>query len=519
MRRGRPRAFPSRDCCSEAAFRPGGFFQESEAYNLSAGAKSGKDSLVESFSGVRGIFGSSLTEDTASKYALAYLYTLARRTARFSRRPLLVIGHDTRASSVKVYRAMASSLRRFSGIVYLGFASTPAVEFMVRRLKAEGGIIITASHNPPEFSGWKFLSPDGAVLPRSLMAEVIRNYRKKSFEEMDSFLSYSLSSLKPVPSVRRASSVRPYVSFLLSLLPKNDISLIRKKRFKIVFDPNGGAAIPYLPLFSSRLALDSRVIGSTIGEFHRAIEPTSSTLSGLSSLLAPGSFGVGFDCDADRAELVLPSGGGMKARVLSGNHLLALVVMSVLEFHPEPSKQVVVVNDAASDLVRDVVNAYGAKLVEVEVGEANVVSEMLKRKSIVGGEGSSAGAIVHPSRCRDGLLGTLFVLRLLARKNITIEQALSLLPAYHTLRANIRIPSGQGLNARLKEMLVNDGASVTSKGGSSGSVKARFENGFVWFRASKTEPSLFRVIADSRKKSHALKLLAYGKKLLKEAAG
>jgi phosphomannomutase len=444
--------------------------------------------LVESFSGVRGVYGKDITLQVASDYSAAFCSTLKSR-------PTIVIGRDSRPSGMALMNAMIRRLSGSAKIISLALSSTPAIELMVRKLKADGGIMITASHNEPEYNGWKFLGKSGAVLEPMRMDAVIRAYRKGKSPKQG----------KKAP-VRKLSSVKPYNDFLLSFLTKKDIMSIRQRRFKIWFDPNGGASTPYLKGVIKSLNLDAKIINPK--RFARLVEPNAKSLSPLSKRLPVGAIGIGFDCDADRAELVLRSKFGP---VLSGQYLLALVVQSVLE----RKKGTVVTNDATSGIVSHVAHSYGCRIKEVEVGETNVVTSMAKLKSTVGGEGSSSGGVVPPSRCRDGLLSLVMILRLLAKYGKTIDELLEELPLYHTPRKNIKITLGAGLMDQLAKKLKQAGARVVRHGGKSGSVKGFFPYGWVWFRGSKTEAGVFRVIADSAGKSEADKLLKRGLAILK----
>lgn len=460
--------------------------------------------LIESFSGVRGVFTKDLTKNVASDYALAFSWFLQKKLGRV---PKIVIGRDTRSSGAMVQSVIIRAISIYAKITTLGIASTPATEFMTRSLKADGGIIITASHNEPEFNGIKFLQSSGAVLCAADMEKVIKAFHSKKHPT-------SLVKSRPVTK----SSVTKYSKFILSYLTKKDIALIRKHKFSVVFDANGGSVLPYVNYISRALSLNYQIIGKTPGKFHRTIEPTEKSLAPLAKKLSKSKLAFAFDCDADRAELVY---GG---RVLSGQYVLALVVQSELNRVRTSSNFSVVINDATSQMIVKLAKSskHRVSVHEVEVGETNVVSKMedlaIKgAKNIVGGEGSSSGGIVPPSKCRDGLLSMVLILRLVVRSGKTLDELISVLPSFYTLRKNFKTAKSIDLDA-ISSSLKKRGARVVRHGGKTGSVKGFFNGkleGFVWFRASKTEKGLFRVISDSKNKAVAEKLLSMGFTFLK----
>jgi len=201
----------------------------------------------------------------------------------------------------------------------------------------------------------------------------------------------------------------------------------------------------------------------------------------------------------------------MKGRqLLSGNNILALVVYDLLSKNKNPKSQTVVVNDATSNVVRDVAEKFGAKIKEVEVGETNVVEEMKKSKSAVGGEGSSGGAMIWPSRCRDGILTLLTILSIVADKEKKLHDIVDELPQYYTLRKKLEFNPEE--HDKIKKFLKNyyskKGFEIRETGGIKGGLKIVVNrNYFVWFRASKTESNVFRIISDSNNYNESQKLI------------
>lgn len=459
--------------------------------------------LVESFSGIRGIYGKDLNEGIALKYAYSYLSFVRAKTRK--KAPTIVIGMDTRPSGIKILDSVMGMLD--CNFIDVGIAPTPAIEFAVRHFDADGGIIITASHNEPFWNGFKFLSNDGAVLNEKEMQNVIKN--SKTLKDF-----HKIQDRRILEKHDEAS--KKYADFVLEIIGNENIRKIKSSKQKIVLDPNGGTGAIAKKILES---IGVEVIGVNMpyGEFNRRVEPTEDAMVYLKKVIDENraDFAAGFDCDADRVEILMKDG-----RLLSGNYILGLVVYEILSKVRNPKSQTVVVNDATSNIVRDVAIKFGAKIKEVEVGETNVIEEMKKSKSIVGGEGSSGGAIIWPSRCRDGILALLTILSVVAGKEKKLHDIVEELPQYYTLRKKLEFNPENHDNIKkiLKNHYSKKGFEIMETGGIKGGLKVIVnKNSFVWFRASKTESSIFRIISDSNNYSESQKLLDEAVSLFKKA--
>lgn len=460
--------------------------------------------LVESFSGIRGIYGKELNESVAARYAYSYLSFLRNKTKK--KAPTIVIGMDTRPSGGKLKEAIIAMLD--CNFIDVGIAPTPAIEFAVRYFDADGGIIITASHNEPNWNGFKFLSGDGAVLNEKDMSNVIRNS-----ESLKDF--HKIQDRKVLE--RSNETIRKYSDFVLEIIGNEKIRETRMSKQKIVIDPNGGAGIIAKKILES-IGVEVVGINMDYGNFKRQVEPTQDAMAYLKDHIDENNadFAAGFDCDADRVEILLKDG-----QLLSGNHILALVVQEILSKAKNPKSQTVVVNDATSGVVRDIAQRFGVKVKEVEVGETNVVETMKKFKSIVGGEGSSGGAIIWPSRCRDGILTLLSILSIVANQRKPLLEIVDELPKYYTQRKKIEYEAEKhdSIKKYLKEYYSKKGFEIRETGGIKGGLKVIVnKNSFVWFRASKTEPNIFRIISDSTNYNESQKLLEEAADMFKKAS-
>ncbi len=461
--------------------------------------------LMQSFSGVRGIYGKDLTESIAVRYAYSYFSFLKNKTKKNSL--TIVIGMDTRPSGAKISDAIMGILD--CNFIDVGIAPTPLIEFAVRHFNADGGIIITASHNEPYWNGFKFLGSDGAVLSPNDMAKVINNFKINSLPNF-----HKINEGRTLQ--KNAEALKKYGEFIFEIIGMGNIGKIKDSKQKIVLDPNGGTGIIAKKILE-QLGVGIAGVNMKYGEFNRQVEPTEDSMVYLKNTIDENKadFAAAFDCDADRVEILLSSG-----KLMSGNNILALVVREVLSQSDNPKNKVVVVNDATSNVVRDVVKKFGAKLKETQVGEINVVEEMQKSKAIVGGEGSSGGAILPPSKCRDGILTLLMMLSIVAKKDRRLGDIVGELPKYYTLRQKMEFEAKRhdGIKIYLKRYYSKKGFETAEAGGIKGSLKViTGKNSFAWFRASKTEGNIFRIVTDSNDKIEAEKLMEEAVGVFKDA--
>ena len=469
--------------------------------------------LTESFSGIRGLFTKDLTKEVIEGYALSFAHLLKKNNAK----PLLVLGMDTRPSSPMIKEDMKRIFVEQGIDVYdVGFNTTPAIQHGVRHYKADGGVIISASHNEPVWNGWKFLGKTGAVLGPNEIKEVIDT--SKNPEEGEK------GEIGKVED--RGRELRKlYVAFVLDTIGEKGIIRIQNAGFTVVVDPNGGSAATVIGEILRKLNVKTVEKNMELGVFNRLIEPNEKSLAYLAYYVEDlhADIGAGWDCDGDRVELVIPNSSDFskeRSRMLSGQYILALLVEAILSEY-EGENKTIVVNDATSGLIEEIAKKYGCEVVEVEVGEINVIEKMDEVHAPVGGEGSSSGGIFPPSRCRDGILTLVMILNLMAKRKQKITDILEEFPAYFNSRSNIECDPEIAVDVKkkLKEYWENQEhiAEIKETGDETGGLKIIREEtkegpGWIWYRASKTEKGLFRIIADAKERAYAYKLLGMGEK-------
>ncbi|MCH8328880.1 MAG: hypothetical protein IIB81_00635 [Nanoarchaeota archaeon] len=455
--------------------------------------------LIESFSGIRGIYDDGLDEKVAARYAYSYLALLKNKHKNKSLK--IVIGTDTRPSRNILKNTIFEVLD--CDIIGIGIASTPMTEFAVRHFKADGGIIITASHNEPYWNGFKFLDKDGAVLRPKDMEKVIKTYNKIKKLNDENFLSKHIYKNKDPKNIKIKKIIKKYdeinhaySDYVLSFISKEDKNKIKDSRLKILIDPNGGTGIIAKTILE-KLNVKVHGINMKHGIFNRTIEPTEDSLFYLSNDVRDKNydFAAGFDCDADRVEIVTSKG------LISGNKLLALIADDILK---NAKNKAIAVNDATSLIVRETAKKYNAKYIETQVGEINVVDKIYELKAPIGGEGSSSGIIVPPSKCRDGIITLIYLLKIIANKGKKLEELIKELPEFYNIKRKVKINLKKYNKTKKKIINYYRKKQCRIKDTKSGSLKIYLNNNsFIWFRASKTEADVLRVISDAPNKAQA----------------
>ncbi len=448
--------------------------------------------LVESLSGIRGIYRKGLTLDVAEAYAFAYGRWLTQVSGV---NPKVVVAVDTRTSGPMIREAVLHGLNRaHCHAVDLGIATTPMLQFEVRKRKSDGGVMITASHNEPMWNGFKFLGSTGGAVTPEQMAEIIAQYHQ-------------------VSDTHERPHVDHYIEYLLNGIGKPAVDSIHKAKFSAVLDPNGGAMVVLIESLFKELGIKTIKLNMQAGKFSHTIEPTAAALQHLGPLVRKhnADLGVAWDCDGDRVEVVSSSG-----ELLSGHRVLALLVDQVLRH--QKKGQTVVVNAMTSGVVAEIARRHEAHVIETDVGEANVVAAMEKSGAAVGGEGGSGGGIVPPSRCRDGVVTLLKILEMMAEQKKSLTTILKEYPSYYTSSSNLKIP--KTMTVAIRQQLIDRyrDAEHVQLGGPNGSLKLRWPDGtFLWCRESKTEPDLLRVVVDSPHKKRTETLFLDALKWLQQS--
>jgi phosphomannomutase len=429
--------------------------------------------LKISISGVRGVVGDSLTPDLLTRFAQAFgTYMGSGR---------VVVGRDTRTSGEMVRQAVVSGLLS-SGcrIVDAGVCPTPTVQLLVRRLRAHGGIAITASHNPAEWNALKFIGPDALFLSGARGRELLGIYHQGEYTKAR---ANRMRAVELLPG-----ALDMHVAAVLEAVGR----LPAGRRPRVVLDACNGAGSVVGPRLLE--ALGAEVIGINIvpdGRFPRPAEPTPENIQALCAAVREHRADVGFaeDMDADRLAIVSELG-----EPIGEERTLVLAVDHVLGATPGP----VVANLATTHALEPVAARHGCAVFRTPVGEANVTEGMLRQHAVIGGEGN--GGVIYPriNFGRDSLVGMALILHRLAASGRTVSELVAELPVLGMVKTQFPFPSqrlGEVFRKARREyaacqMDLRDGVKVVLPG--------------AWFllRGSNTEPVL-RVVAEAATESAA----------------
>jgi len=443
--------------------------------------------LKVSVSGVRGIVGESLTPQIAARFAAAFGTYLGPG--------MIMIGQDPRPSGVMLKKAVISSLLA-TGCqpVEVGILPIPTILFLTKEKQMAGAVVITASHNPLEWNGLKFIGPEGLYLKASQVEEFLDIFHQGEFTFVPA------ERIKPILQEKNAGELH-----LQKILSQLNLKAIRRRKFRVVADCANGAGATLMPQFLKELGCQVLLLNTEItGSFAHQSEPVAENLSTLCEKVRhfKADLGLAQDADADRLALV-----DEKGRAPGEDFTLALTVDQVLRKKKGP----VAVNLSASMVIDDIVRKYRVPIFRTKIGESNVVEKMLEVRAIIGGEGNG-GVIwpaVHPSR--DSFVATGLVLEHMAESGKTLSQLIQSFPRYFMLKDKLPCPSELAFQAvtELRRRYSKETTSTVD------GLKIIWPDSWIHLRPSNTEP-IIRLIAESRSAARTRKILVSFKKELLE---
>jgi phosphoglucosamine mutase len=433
--------------------------------------------LIASHSGIRGVYGRGLTADLAMRLTRAFVESWSIRK--------VIVGRDTRPSSESIECAVLSALAELGCRAYVvGVQPTPVILWACRRMGADGAIIISASHNPPEWNALKF-----ALRGLFLDADEV----SKLLEAVEGTVPASEVGKIGESETCSYDPLEEYVGQALRVL---DVEAVKRRGLKVVVDPGGGAGFRSTPLLLRRLGCKVVTVNSAPGIFARDIEPAPSSLELLSKAVKAYKADVGFAHDADADRLVCVTEEG---EVLGEDYSLAIASLHVLERRRGP----LVVSTASSMMFKWISEQLGVELYWSPVGEVKVVKEIIKRGAPIGGEGSSGGVIpAFFNLARDGVFGAALIVEALALKGYKVSDFVRELPRYHQVRTAIDcdVERSELIVRSLAEELRGLDLDLTD------GVKVWLDEGWVLIRPSRTEPKI-RIICEARSRARAESLL------------
>ncbi|MGE5478959.1 MAG: phosphoglucosamine mutase [Chloroflexota bacterium] len=443
--------------------------------------------LIRSISGLRATLPDSLTEDIVRRYCYGFHSILPGGE--------IVIGRDGRPSGEHIERLAADCLYKLGRKVrILGIVPTPTVQLEVEKSSAVGGIAITASHNPSQWNGLKFISSEGVFLNKQANEELWR---------YADTMPQNISPMQGGGALRDPNAIERHIDSILRLKMfsccnlEHDLAL---RKVRVVVDAVNASGSVAAPMLLERLGCEViRLHCDGSGNFPHTPEPLPENLTSLASKVAEigADLGVAVDPDADRLVLIDERGTPVWEELT-----IALAIESALAY-PDFSQgeKCAVVNLSTSGASQEVCERRGAKLYRSPVGEINVVEEMKLRGALIGGEGS--GGVILPA-ChygRDSLVGIALVLALIARSGKSLSQLVDEMPKRAMIKT--KFPSN-GAPTEAFERIIKKfpGAAADLRDG----LRLDMDGEWAQIRASNTEP-IVRVIAESAAHARSLELI------------
>lgn len=437
--------------------------------------------LIKSISGIRGTIGGH-TGDTLNpldivKFTTAYA-TFMKRNAK-SGTGKIVVGRDARISGEMVKDIVCGTLMGMGyDVVNIGLATTPTTELAVSMLKADGGIIITASHNPRQWNALKLLNAQGEFLTKTDGNEVLKIAEEEDFEyaDVDHLGHYCEDN----------SFNQKHIDNVLAL-QLVDTEAIRNAHFKVCADTINSVGGIILPQLFDALGVEHNILnGEANGDFAHNPEPLEKNLGDIMALTAKGGYDLGIvvDPDVDRLAFICENG-----KMFGEEYTLVSVADYVLSHTPGNT----VSNLSSTRALRDVTEKHGGQYTASAVGEVNVTTMMKNTGAVIGGEGN--GGVIYPESHygRDALVGIALFLSNLAHKKCKVSELRATYPEYFIAKNRIDLTPDTDINAilgKVKEMYANE--KINDIDG----VKIDFKDKWVHLRKSNTEP-IIRVYSEA----------------------
>ena len=436
-------------------------------------------------SGYRGIWGTDLNEQIAYEFGRAF----ARSTVKKGGTKILV-GRDARKTGGQIFTAIAAACAaEHLTIEYAGILPTPSMLFLIRTLGYDGGVMITASHNPPVYNGLKFIST-GGLFCNALEIEQIEACRIALTPEEKIY--------SPAPDTTSVVDNKKFRDLhIAQVVAGVDVTLIKSKKYKVLHDPiNSAGAVIGRELLEQLGCEVIQINGEQNGAFAHMPEPLAENLSQIAQAVTTHGAAVGFAQDPDADRLVIVDEKGV---VVFEEYTLSLGVKNILG----KEKGDIVINMSASSTNETLATKNGGKTYRSKVGEANVVEMMREKNAIVGGEGG--GGIIYPkiNPARDSLVGMALTLELMARENKTVSELVASLPQYMMKKDKMTFVGDlQKLYTNLTSVFT--GATINTLDG----VRFDFpDSAWIHIRPSNTEP-LLRIIGEAQTQNRIDELFA-----------
>lgn len=453
------------------------------------------EQLIISISGMRGIVGENLTGFIVAEYGCAFGSFLKDRNGGKRGKVSVCVGRDSRPSGAMLQSAVTGGLCAVGvDVIDLGIVTTPGVGIMVRHLGCNGGIVITASHNPIQYNGVKLLLDNGVAPPPEQAEQIRHRYFDKHFTFADSPHCGQVTPNEQTDEI--------HIDKILSIIDKKKIAA---KKFKVVLDSiNGAGGRPAKKLLAELGCKVAAINDQPTGLFSHRPEPTAKNLTSLCKIVKKERPDIGFaqDPDADRLAIVDENGS-----YIGEEYSLALAAKYVLG----KKKGSVATNLSTSRMIDDIAQLGGVQVFRTPVGEANVAEAMLKHKCVIGGEGNGGVIDLRVGPIRDSLVGIALTLQLMAETGKSVSQLVCEIGGYYMSKEKFVADAEQA------QKILNSAKQVFANARLNASDGCRFDfaDGWLHLRTSNTEP-VMRIIVEAKDKPTAKKYIDAVLKIRKE---
>ena len=443
--------------------------------------------LIKSISGIRGTIGGKVNENLTPldvvKFTSAFGTWLQNKKNK--KNITLVIGRDARISGQMVASLVVATLQGLGiNVVDLGLSTTPTVEIMVPELQANGGIILTASHNPKQWNALKLLNEKGEFISGKDGVEVLDLAEKEDFHYAE------VGDLGKYEMVKNGFDI--HIQKVMNL-PMVDKEAVKAKKYKVVLDAVNSTGGISLPLLLEQLGCEVvKLYCEPNGHFSHNPEPLKEHLTDICDLVKreKADLGIVVDPDVDRLALIDENGE------MFGEEYTLVAVADYLLKH---KKGVAVSNLSSSRALRDVAKMHDSEYFASAVGEVNVVNLMKDKNAVIGGEGN--GGIIYPDLHygRDSLVGVALFLTHLAKESKLVSELRATYPAYFMGKKKVELTPEINVDKILEKIKVkyqNEDISIID------GVKIDFEKNWVHLRKSNTEP-IIRIYTEAKSQKEA----------------
>ena len=436
--------------------------------------------LIRSASGLRGIAEDHFTPELIDKYISAFITTQNIKSC--------VIGRDGRPSGKQISQWVIDSFHKNGiNVESCGLATTPTMQVITENENYDGGIVITASHNPSEYNGLKFLQTDGTFLSpeqcEELFKAVDQNVSIDSLDSIGVVSDYSTANEEHIEKVLAAKCI--------------DADKIRKKKFKVVIDAVNGAGSFILPMLCEQLGCEVVTMNCNgDGNFTREPEPLAENLNELEQKVINVGADVGFATDPDGDRLSIVSNNG---DAIGEEYTLVLAVKNYLNYQ----KSMVVTNLSTSMMLESIAN----ETIRTRIGEAHVVQKMNELNIPIGGEGNGGVILEEVHLGRDSLVAISMILSLLSSTEKSISDEISNIPQYLMIKDKIRIDDKVDFDSLETIFDCNE---INKLDG----IKFIWPNKWIHIRKSNTEP-IIRIFAEAKTQEEVDELINTLKNYLK----